>query len=100
MTSSIYEIDSIKPINSFDRAGKNVFHWIQNVCKNILFIFYKNLGCPFEKYANLAKSAENGKIADPETTTPNGCTCNSNCGATVDDGFKLDWCTVMLQSAT
>jgi len=33
-------------------------------------------------------------IANPETTTPNGCTCNSNCGATVHDGFKEDWCTV------
>jgi len=33
-------------------------------------------------------------IANPETTTPNGCTCNSDCGATVHDGFKEDWCKV------
>jgi len=33
-------------------------------------------------------------IANPETTTPNGCTCNSNCGTTLDDGNTEDWCTV------
>ena len=32
--------------------------------------------------------------ADPETTTPNGCTCNSLCGATIEDAFSLDWCYV------
>ena len=33
-------------------------------------------------------------MADPETSTPNGCTCNSLCGATIEDGFTKDWCTV------
>jgi len=33
-------------------------------------------------------------IANPETTTPNGCTCNSDCGATMHDLFTEDWCTV------
>ena len=32
-------------------------------------------------------------VADPETTTPQGCTCTSLCGATIDDAFTLDWCT-------
>ena len=33
-----------------------------------------------------------GSIADPETTTPNGCSCASLCGATISDGFSKDWC--------
>ena len=28
-------------------------------------------------------------IADPETTTPHGCTCSSICGPTVEDGFSV-----------
>lgn len=32
------------------------------------------------------------EIADPETTTPNGCTCISTCGASAFDLFYLDWC--------
>jgi len=51
-------------------------------------------GCPFEKLANIKKITKTNEVADPETTTPNDCTCNSLCGATVDDGFTLDWCTV------
>merc|ERR1719273_2234955 len=31
-------------------------------------------------------------VADPETTTPNGCTCKSLCGATFEDLYTLDWC--------
>jgi len=31
--------------------------------------------------------------ADPETTTTQGCTCKSYCGATIDFNlFKYDWC--------
>lgn len=33
-----------------------------------------------------------GAVADPETTTPHGCTCTSVCGASVGDGFSTDWC--------
>ena len=42
----------------------------------------------------MKKISKTNEIADPETTTPNGCTCNSLCGATIDDAFTLDWCTV------
>ena len=28
-------------------------------------------------------------VADPETTTPNGCTCTSLCGASADDLFRV-----------
>ena len=34
------------------------------------------------------------EVADPETTTPNGCVCKSLCGATIGDGFTRDWCKV------
>jgi len=33
-----------------------------------------------------------GGKADPETTTPDGCSCNSECGASISDGFSKDWC--------
>ena len=33
-----------------------------------------------------------GEIADPETTTPHGCTCTSLCSPTADDLFTKDWC--------
>ena len=33
------------------------------------------------------------EVADPETTTPNGCICSSICGATLDGGnYEYDWC--------
>ena len=32
------------------------------------------------------------EVADPETTTPNGCTCTSLCGATIDDLYALCAC--------
>ena len=32
-------------------------------------------------------------IADPETTTPNGCSCVTQCGTSVGaDFYKYDWC--------
>jgi len=30
--------------------------------------------------------------ADPGTTTPEGCQCKSECGATLSDKFHQDWC--------
>merc|ERR1711997_1106587 len=52
-------------------------------------------GCPFEAAAKNARFIKSGDDSpDPETTTPNGCICNSLCGATIDDAFTLDWCTV------
>ena len=60
-----------------------------------LLQFSKYIGCPFEAAAKNARFIKSGDDSpDPETTTPNGCTCNSLCGATIDDGFNLDWCTV------
>merc|ERR1719273_532396 len=49
----------------------------------VLLVFVASLGLTLAQ-----------EIADPETTTPHGCTCNSLCGASVFDGFKRDWCTV------
>ena len=40
-------------------------------------------------YLNKDYHLNNLDVADPETTTPNGCTCTSLCG-----GFKKDWCYV------
>ena len=31
-------------------------------------------------------------MADGDTTTPNGCQCTSQCGASVGDAFSNDWC--------
>ena len=53
-------------------------------------------GCPFassrSESGHLPNPHEVKEIADPETTTPNGCTCTSLCGATIDDLFFDDWC--------
>ena len=32
------------------------------------------------------------EVADPETTTTNGCQCSSTCGASVSDFYTHDWC--------
>ena len=54
-----------------------------------------NLGCP---YSNLTKSSEfeldrYEQVADPETTTPNGCTCISLCETSIGaNNFRYDWC--------
>ena len=53
----------------------------------ILFLAFNlaNASCPFT-----SKKEEAPKdVADLETTTPNGCTCTSLCGATVGDLFKV-----------
>ena len=65
-----------------------------NEKKNVILY---HAGCPYEA---AIKAAENdakiraGEIADEQTTTPNGCTCNSLCGATIEDAYGLDWCYV------
>ena len=40
------------------------------------------------------KISNSPTFADPEPTTPNGCTCNSLCGATIWDFYVKDWCKV------
>ena len=45
----------------------------------------------FAAYFNFAKEP---KVADPGTTTINGCTCNSVCGASIGDFYVEDWCKV------
>ena len=45
----------------------------------------------FAAYFNFAKEP---KVADPATTTTNGCTCNSVCGASIADLYVDDWCKV------
>ena len=61
-------------------------------------------GCPFsnnvngvEEKSDHPSSAHRIKrsdddVADQATTTTKGCTCKSKCGATMDDGYKFDWC--------
>ena len=46
------------------------------------------LGCPFSSGKAKVEKAPK-EVADPETTTPNGCTCTSLCGATVEDAFTV-----------
>ena len=45
--------------------------------------------CPFS--SKKAKVERTKDVADPETTTPYGCTCTSICGATVEDGFTVSF---------
>ena len=47
-----------------------------------------NAGCPFASKKEEPIEAPKD-VADPETTTPNGCTCTSLCGASADDLFKV-----------
>ena len=51
-----------------------------------------NAGCPFSSKSK-EKPLEIPKddVADPETTTPNGCTCTSLCGASADDLFRVSF---------
>ena len=51
----------------------------------------KGTKCPFSSPEPEVEEREKAKdeVADPETTTPYGCTCTSLCGATVEDGFKV-----------
>ena len=58
----------------------------------ILFLtFYlANAGCPFS-FAKEETIEAPKDVADPETTTPNGCTCTSLCGASADDLFKVNF---------
>ena len=48
-------------------------------------------GCPFSSPKEAPEEPLEAvkDVADPETTTPNGCTCTSLCGASVDDLFKV-----------
>ena len=63
---------------------------------NRTFIFY--LGCPLSKRIkesvaeNYVVKSTTKEIADPETTTPNGCRCSSICGTSLDEAFEYDWC--------
>merc|ERR1712086_1016255 len=34
-----------------------------------------------------------GSTPDAGQITVKGCECESGCAATIDDGFKCDWCT-------
>ena len=54
----------------------------------------ENIAVSFFSYSLYVKFVSAQQVADPETTTPYGCTCNTLCGATVDDGFTRDWCNV------
>ena len=51
-----------------------------------------------EAFAELGSCSASGDLdkeclgAEPKVTTPQGCECASECGATIDDLFKTDWC--------
>ena len=69
-----------------------------------LYIYF--LECPFAKrvkesvsnrekrsYSWFDRTPKTNEEPDPETTTPNGCSCTSVCGATLDgDNYLYDWC--------
>ena len=44
-------------------------------------------GCPFSQ--KVEEKSKLNEIADPETTTPNGCKCSSLCGPSAEDGFTV-----------
>jgi len=56
----------------------------------------KDVGCPFSNHVIEGAEVEvnrEDEIADAETTTPNGCTCTSQCETSIGAGnFRYDWC--------
>ena len=54
-----------------------------------------NAGCPFSSQSKEEREEPleipKDDVADPETTTPNGCTCTSLCGASADDLFRVSF---------
>ena len=63
---------------------------------NTNYFVLSRLGCPFSEHGNKPEGEDcdrDNEIADPETTTPNGCTCTSLCGSSLGAGrFGYDWC--------
>lgn len=59
-------------------------------------IHLASAGCPFSSPKEAPEEPLEAvkDVADPETTTPNGCTCTSLCGASVDDLFKVSFLTI------
>ena len=59
----------------------------------LVFLASAQAGCPYASQASMevveAVPRNDDEVVDPETTTPNGCTCISLCGATVEDGFTV-----------
>jgi len=63
----------------------------------VLLLTLANAGCPFKSSQtigpNIIKDKTNSGSPDPGTTTNMGCTCRSDCGATVDfSSASCDWC--------
>ena len=58
-------------------------------------IHLASAGCPFSSPKEAPEEPLEAvkDVADPETTTPNGCTCTSLCGASADDLFKVSFQT-------
>ena len=47
-------------------------------------------GCPFSgKDGKIDSMTRTIEVADPETTTPNGCICASICGPSAEDAFTV-----------
>ena len=66
-------------------SGKALKEFVKDV-----ILYAKPLSeCPFS--SKKAKVERTKDVADPETTTPYGCTCTSICGATVEDGFTVSF---------
>jgi len=55
-------------------------------------LFLISTTCLSQAFAKDLNGRSIGEIADPETTTPHGCTCTSLCSPTADDLFTKDWC--------
>lgn len=64
-------------------------------------IHLASAGCPFSSPKEAPEEPLEAvkDVADPETTTPNGCTCTSLCGASVDDLFKVSFLTLYVISS-
>ena len=59
---------------------------------NVFHIEYSEdyLGCPFAgRDGEIDSTIRTEEVADPETTTPNGCTCASICGPSAEDAFTV-----------
>ena len=61
------------------------------ICIAFLAFQLANAGCPFSSQQEEEPLELPKDVADAETTTPNGCTCTSLCGASADDLFRVSF---------
>ena len=59
---------------------------LKQLIGSIILIHVVSANCPFER------KSDDVPIMEPTPTTPNGCTCISDCKASWQDLYKKDWC--------